>query len=159
MASRRSVGETGRDHAALGALSYRPPEVSRTTVKCKEALIGLLSACANQNPNLPEVALLISVAGLHVSAGMMASSRPGIGHEPKSGLWGADEGAKLYAVRGPVEHQASLTSELTIALDCSSGIECRVVGRFYFRLRLDATQAPHLQFFRKRYATLGSIRL
>ena len=48
---------------------------------------------------------LISVAGLHLSAGMMASSRPGIGHEPKSGLWGADEGAKLYAVRGPVEHQ------------------------------------------------------
>ena len=62
---------------------------------------------------------LISVAGLHVSAGMMASSRPGIGHEPKSGLWGADEGAKLYAVRGPVEHQAALvvgpTSGVTAA--------------------------------------------
>jgi hypothetical protein len=48
---------------------------------------------------------LISVAGLHVSAGMMAISRPGIGNEPTSGLWGADEGAKLFAVRGPVEHQ------------------------------------------------------
>jgi hypothetical protein len=49
--------------------------------------------------------LLISVSGLHGSAGKMASSRPGIGYEPKSGLWGADEGAKLFAVRGPVEHQ------------------------------------------------------
>jgi hypothetical protein len=123
----------------------------------KKALITPLRACANQAIKLRETALPISVAGLHVSAGMMASSRPGIGHEPKSGLWGADEGAKLYAVRGPVEHQVSLTSELTIALDCSLGIECRVVGRFYFRLRLDATQAPHLQFFRKRYATLRRI--
>jgi hypothetical protein len=57
---------------------------------------------------------LISVAGLQFSAGMMGSSRQAIGHKPTSGLWGADEGAKLTAVRGPVEHQAGLTSELTI---------------------------------------------
>jgi hypothetical protein len=48
---------------------------------------------------------LISVAGLPFSAGMMGSSRPAIGHKPMSGLWGADEGAKHYADRGPVEHQ------------------------------------------------------
>jgi hypothetical protein len=48
---------------------------------------------------------LVSVAGLNLSAGRMASSRPAIGPEPTSGLWGADEGAKLHAVRGPVEHQ------------------------------------------------------
>jgi hypothetical protein len=46
---------------------------------------------------------LISPKFAHLS--MMASSRPGIGHEPKSGLWGADEGDKLFAVRGPVEHR------------------------------------------------------
>jgi hypothetical protein len=80
----------------------------------------------------------------------MASSRPAIGPEPKSGLWGADEGAKFHAVRGPVEHQAGLTSEMTIALDCKLKIGCRVVGRLYFRLRLDAVQVPHLNFFRKR---------
>ena len=82
-------------------------------------MLSALGACVNQAINLPKTALLISVAGLHVSAGMMASSRPGIGHEPKSGLWGADEGAKLYAVRGPVEHQAALvvgpTSGVTAA--------------------------------------------
>ena len=48
---------------------------------------------------------LISVAGLPLSAGMMGSSRPALGHKPTSGLWGADDGAKLNAVRGPVEHQ------------------------------------------------------
>jgi hypothetical protein len=48
---------------------------------------------------------LFSVAGLDLSAGRMASSRPAIGHEPTSGLWGAEDGAKLSAVRGPVEHQ------------------------------------------------------
>jgi hypothetical protein len=81
----------------------------------------------------------------------MGSSRPAIGDKPTSGLWGADEGAKLNAVRGPVEHQAGLTSELTIALGCKLQSECRVVGRFYFRLRLDGMQALALLIFRKRY--------
>jgi len=90
---------------AIDQFLMESTDVSRRPSSTKKALISFLDTCANQPANLPEVALLISVAGLHVSAGMMASSRPGIGHEPKSGLWGADEGAKLYAVRGPVEHQ------------------------------------------------------
>jgi hypothetical protein len=87
----------------------------------------------------------------------MATSRPAIGNEPKSGLWGADEGAKRSAIRGPVEHQASLTSELTIALDYKFKIGRRVVGRIYFRLRLDDAQAPHLQFRRKSYHSIRRI--
>lgn len=42
----------------------------------------------------------------------MASSRPASGLAPTSGLWGAEDGAKRYAVRGPVEHQAGLKHRL-----------------------------------------------
>jgi hypothetical protein len=52
--------------------------------------------------------MLFAVAGLHLSAGMIASGGPGLGDEPTTGLWGADEGVRLYADRGPVEqHIAS----------------------------------------------------
>ena len=51
--------------------------------------------------------LLISIAGLHVSAGRMERGGPVVGYEPTSGLWGAEGGVKLYANRGPVEHQRS----------------------------------------------------
>ena len=57
---------------------------------------------------------------------------PFIGEEPTSGLRGADDGVQLYAVFGPVEHQASLTSEMAIALDLKFQVEYRMVGRIYF---------------------------
>jgi hypothetical protein len=94
--------------------------------------------------------LLITVAGLGLSAGMTASSRPGIGDEPTTGLWGAEEGGTLFADRGPVEYQAGLTSELTIALGFEGGAGCRVVGSLNFRLRLGAAQVQWLQFRLKR---------
>ena len=54
----------------------------------------------------------------------MERGGPVVGYEPTSGLWGAEGGVKLYANRGPVEHQASLTSEMTVTLDLNfqSGI-------------------------------------
>ncbi len=47
---------------------------------------------------------LLAVAGLPLSAGMTASSGPGIGDELTTGLWGAEDGEQLFADRGPVEH-------------------------------------------------------
>ncbi len=47
---------------------------------------------------------LLAAAGLTLSAGMTASSRPGIGDELTTGLWGAEDGEQLFAYRGPVEH-------------------------------------------------------
>jgi hypothetical protein len=91
-----------------------------------------------------------SVAGLQLSAGRMASGGPFIGEEPTSGLRGADDGVQLYAVFGPVEHQASLTSEMAIALDLKFQVEYRMVGRIYFRLRLGDVPAHRLHFDRKR---------
>ena len=49
--------------------------------------------------------LPVSVAGLHFGAGMIGTGRPASGQEPTHGLRGAEEGVKLHAVRGPVEHQ------------------------------------------------------
>jgi hypothetical protein len=46
---------------------------------------------------------LLAAAGLTLSAGMTASSRPGIGDELTTGLWGAEDGEKLFAAGGPVE--------------------------------------------------------
>jgi hypothetical protein len=94
--------------------------------------------------------LLISVTGLQVSAERMASSGPVIGDELRSGLRGANDGVQLYADRGPVEHQVSLTSDMTIALDLNFEIGYRVVGRIYFRLRLSDAWSQHLHFARKR---------
>jgi hypothetical protein len=99
-------------------------------------------------------ALLFAVAGLPVSAGMIASSGPVVGDEPTTGLWGAEDGEILFAVRGPVEQQASLTSELTIALGSDCGVGYRVVGSVNFRLRLGAAQDDGLNFRRKRYRAL-----
>ena len=96
-------------------------------------------------------ALLLSVSGLQLSAGKMGISRPGIGDEPTAGLRGAEGGVKHNALRGPVEHQASLTSDMAIALDLKLVIEYRMVGRIYFRLRLTAAPPLRLQFARKRY--------
>jgi hypothetical protein len=94
--------------------------------------------------------LLFSVAGLQLSAGMMASGGQVIGDEPTTGLRGADEGVQRYADGGPVEHQVSLTSEMAIALDLKFQVEYRMVGRIYFRLRLDDAPAQRLHFIRKR---------
>jgi hypothetical protein len=47
--------------------------------------------------------LLISVAGLQFSAGMMASSGPVIGDEPTDGLQGAADGVTFNDAQGPVE--------------------------------------------------------
>jgi hypothetical protein len=47
---------------------------------------------------------LLAATGLPLSAGMTASSRPGIGDELTTGLWGAEDGEQLFADRGPVEH-------------------------------------------------------
>jgi hypothetical protein len=51
------------------------------------------------------LSLLFAVAGLPVSAGMIASSGPVVGDEPTTGLWGAEDGEILFAARGPVEQQ------------------------------------------------------
>jgi hypothetical protein len=59
--------------------------------------------------------VLLAVAGLHVSAGMMASSGPGIGDEPTTGLWVAEDGAKLFADRGPVEHPRVVISSMKLS--------------------------------------------
>jgi hypothetical protein len=48
---------------------------------------------------------LVSVTGLQVSAGRMASSGPVFGDELRSGLRGANDGVQRYADSGPVEHQ------------------------------------------------------
>jgi hypothetical protein len=47
---------------------------------------------------------LLAAAGLPLSAGMTASSGPGIGDELTTGLWGAEDGEQLFANRGPVDH-------------------------------------------------------
>jgi hypothetical protein len=80
----------------------------------------------------------------------MASNGPVFGEELRSGLRGANDGVPRYADLGPVEHQVSLTSELTIALDLNLEVEYRVVGRLYFRLRLSDARSQHLHFARKR---------
>jgi hypothetical protein len=81
---------------------------------------------------------------------MTKSSGPGIGDELTTGLWGAEDGEQLFADRGPVEHQAGLTSEMTIALGFGCGTGCRVVGSLNFRLCLGAVQDSGLQIRRKR---------
>ena len=47
------------------------------------------------------------------------------------------------------EQQASLTSDRAIALGLKPKIKCRVVLKFYFRLRLACAQEKHLQFATK----------
>jgi hypothetical protein len=85
---------------------------------------------------------------------MTASSRPGIGDELTTGLWGAEDGEQLFADRGPVEHQAGLTSEMTIALGFHGVTRYRVVGSLNFRLCLGAASSSGLQFHLKRLAAL-----
>ena len=77
-------------------------------------------------------------------------SRLGLGDEPTTGLQGAEDCVQQCAVQGPEEHQASLTSDLTITLGFTIEIKFRVVGRHYFRLRLHDARPFRLHHLRKR---------
>ena len=80
----------------------------------------------------------------------LGASGPNSGDMPKFGLRGAADGNQGLAGDGPVEQQASLTSDMTIVLDLERQVKCRVVTRLYFRLRLSAAREFILQFVRKR---------
>ena len=104
---------------------------------------------AARTPASAALIALILAAGLELSAVTMGSGGPGVGEEP-TGLQGAEDGVSRHVNRGPVEQQASLTSEMAIALDLKWRLERRVAGRIYFRLRLSAAQTSGLHFGRKR---------
>ncbi len=84
------------------------------------------------------------ITGPSFGAGKMGLGRPGRGDSPSTGFRGAAVCVTKYAEQGPGEHQASLTSDMAIALDIKVAFKLRVVMRFYFRLRQVGTLLPLL---------------
>ncbi len=73
-----------------------------------------------------------------------------VGHGPMTGGRGADGCVVADAFAGPVKQQASLASELTVALDVEIRIERRAVDGTNYRLRLAGAVDLDLLSSRKR---------
>ena len=96
------------------------------------------------------VAWLVLVSGLLVSAVTIGTGGSANGHAPWFGLQGAEAVYHINGGQGPGEQTASLASHLAIALHFNIEMRLRVVSRVSFGLRRDRARDFRLHSARKR---------